>query len=185
MTATAARNRAARRSRRVAGAPLILCDGVVKIFKVADLEVVALQGLDLVVDPGEFIAIVGASGSGKSTLLSILGGLDVPSAGRVVVDGHLVGEMGAAERTAYRRKVLGFVWQQTARNLLPYLTRARERRAADAPRGRPEGRAAGSRRVAPGPGRAGGPRRTQAPARCPVASSSGSRSPWRWPTSPR
>ena len=85
----------------------------------------ALQGLDLVVDPGEFIAIVGASGSGKSTLLSILGGLDVPSAGRVVVDGHLVGEMGAAERTAYRRKVLGFVWQQTARNLLPYLS-ARE-----------------------------------------------------------
>ncbi len=107
------------------GEPLILCDGVVKIYKVADLEVVALQGLDLVVEPGEFIAIVGASGSGKSTLLSILGGLDVPSAGRVVVDGHLVGEMGAAERTAYRRKVLGFVWQQTARNLLPYLT-ARE-----------------------------------------------------------
>ena len=125
MTATARRRRAAGRSRRAAGAPLILCDGVVKIYKVADLEVVALQGLDLVVDPGEFIAIVGASGSGKSTLLSILGGLDVPSAGRVVVDGHLVGEMGAAERTAYRRSVLGFVWQQTARNLLPYLT-ARE-----------------------------------------------------------
>jgi ABC-type lipoprotein export system ATPase subunit len=114
----------AARSRR-AGQPLIVCDGVVKIYKVADLEVVALQGLDLVVEPGEFIAIVGASGSGKSTLLSILGGLDVPSAGRVVVDGHLVGEMGAAERTVYRRKVLGFVWQQTARNLLPYLS-ARE-----------------------------------------------------------
>jgi putative ABC transport system ATP-binding protein len=125
-TASAASGaRRARASRRTAGMPLILCDGVVKIYKVADLEVVALQGLDLVVDPGEFIAIVGASGSGKSTLLSILGGLDVPSAGRVVVDGHLVGEMGAAERTAYRRKVLGFVWQQTARNLLPYLS-ARE-----------------------------------------------------------
>jgi ABC-type lipoprotein export system ATPase subunit len=105
--------------------PLIVCDNVVKIYKVADLEVVALQGLDLVVDPGEFIAIVGASGSGKSTLLSILGGLDTPSAGRVVVAGHLVGEMDAAERTSYRRRVLGFVWQQTARNLLPYLT-ARE-----------------------------------------------------------
>jgi putative ABC transport system ATP-binding protein len=105
--------------------PLIQCDGVVKIYKVADLEVVALQGLDLTVEPGEFIAIVGASGSGKSTLLSILGGLDVPSAGRVVVAGHHVGEMGAAERTRYRRQVLGFVWQQTARNLLPYLT-ARE-----------------------------------------------------------
>jgi len=105
--------------------PLIECDGLVKIFKVADLEVVALQGLDLIIDRGEFVAIVGASGSGKSTLLSILGGLDVPSAGRVVVDGHLVAEMDAAERTGYRRRVLGFVWQQTARNLLPYLT-ARE-----------------------------------------------------------
>ena len=105
--------------------PLIECDGLVKIFKVADLEVVALQGLDLIVDRGEFVAIVGASGSGKSTLLSILGGLEVPSAGRVVVDGHLVAEMDAAERTGYRRSVLGFVWQQTARNLLPYLT-ARE-----------------------------------------------------------
>jgi ABC-type lipoprotein export system ATPase subunit len=109
----------------VGSGPLIECDGLVKIFKVADLEVVALQGLDLIVDPGEFVAIVGASGSGKSTLLSILGGLEVPSAGRVVVDGHLVAEMDAAERTGYRRSVLGFVWQQTARNLLPYLT-ARE-----------------------------------------------------------
>ena len=108
-----------------AAGPVIECDGLVKIFKVADLEVVALQGLDLIVDRGEFVAIVGASGSGKSTLLSILGGMDVPSAGRVVVDGHLVAEMDAAERTGYRRSVLGFVWQQTARNLLPYLS-ARE-----------------------------------------------------------
>jgi ABC-type lipoprotein export system ATPase subunit len=109
----------------VMSGPLIECDGLVKIFKVADLEVVALQGLDLIVDRGEFVAIVGASGSGKSTLLSILGGLEVPSAGRVVVDGHLVAEMDAAERTGYRRRVLGIVWQQTARNLQPYLT-ARE-----------------------------------------------------------
>jgi len=105
--------------------PVIECDGLVKIFKVADLEVVALQGLDLIVDRGEFVAIVGASGSGKSTLLSILGGMEAPSAGRVVVDGHQVAEMDAAERTAYRRRVLGFIWQQTARNLLPYLN-ARE-----------------------------------------------------------
>jgi ABC-type lipoprotein export system ATPase subunit len=105
--------------------PLILCDNLVKIYKVADLEVVALQGLDLHVDAGEFIALVGASGSGKSTLMNILGGLDVPSAGRAVVAGHLLGEMGAAERTEYRRRVIGFVWQQTARNLLAYLT-ARE-----------------------------------------------------------
>jgi len=105
--------------------PLIVCEGLVKIYKVADLEVVALQGLDLVVERGEFIALVGASGSGKSTLMSILGGLDEPSAGRAMVAGHLLSEMGPAERTRYRRQVLGFVWQQTARNLLPYLT-ARE-----------------------------------------------------------
>ena len=101
---------------------LIVCDNLVKIYKVADLEVVALQGLDLLVEPGELIALVGASGSGKSTLMNILGGLDVPSAGRAVVAGHVLGEMGRRERTAYRRRVIGFVWQQTSRNLLPYLT---------------------------------------------------------------
>jgi len=101
---------------------LIVCDNLVRIYKVANLEVVALQGLDLVVEPGEFIALVGASGSGKSTLMNILGGLDVPSAGRAVVAGHVLGEMGGRERTHYRRRVIGFVWQQTARNLLSYLT---------------------------------------------------------------
>ena len=100
----------------------IVCDNMVKIYKVADLEVVALQGLDLLVDPGEFIAIVGASGSGKSTLMNILGGLDVPSAGRATVAGHDLLSMDAADRTLYRRRVIGFVWQQTAKNLLPYLT---------------------------------------------------------------
>ena len=105
--------------------PLIYCHGLVKIYKVANLEVVALQGLDLTVDAGEFVALVGASGSGKSTLMNILGGLDVPSAGRAVVDGHVLGEMGARELTDYRRRVIGFVWQQTSRNLLPYLS-ARE-----------------------------------------------------------
>jgi ABC-type lipoprotein export system ATPase subunit len=105
--------------------PLIVCESLVKIYKVADLEVVALQGLDLIVEQGEFIALVGASGSGKSTLMSILGGLDEPSAGRAVVAGHLLSQMGPAERTRYRRGVVGFVWQQTAKNLLPYLT-ARE-----------------------------------------------------------
>jgi ABC-type lipoprotein export system ATPase subunit len=101
---------------------LIVCDNLVRIYKVADLEVVALQGLDLLVEPGEFIALVGASGSGKSTLMNILGGLDVPSAGRAVVAGHDLGDMDRRERTEYRRTVIGFVWQQTARNLLPYLT---------------------------------------------------------------
>jgi ABC-type lipoprotein export system ATPase subunit len=100
----------------------IACDNLVKIYKVAELEVVALQGLDLLVDPAEMVAIVGASGSGKSTLLSILGGLDVPSAGRAMVAGHDLTGMGRRERTMYRRRVIGFVWQQTARNLLPYLS---------------------------------------------------------------
>jgi ABC-type lipoprotein export system ATPase subunit len=100
----------------------IVCDGLVRIFKVADIEAVALQGLDLIVDEGEMLAVVGASGSGKSTLLNILGGLDVQSAGRAVVAGHDLGQMSRSERTAYRRGVVGFVWQQTARNLLPYLS---------------------------------------------------------------
>jgi ABC-type lipoprotein export system ATPase subunit len=101
---------------------LIVCDNLVKIYKVADLEVVALQGLDLLVESGEFIALVGASGSGKSTLLNVLGGLDVPSAGRATVAGHQLAELGAREQTLYLRQVIGFVWQQTSRNLLPYLS---------------------------------------------------------------
>jgi ABC-type lipoprotein export system ATPase subunit len=102
----------------------IICDNLVKIYKVADLEVVALQGLDLLVERGELMAVVGASGSGKSTLLHILGGLDVPSAGRAVVAGHDLGAMKERERVHYRRHVVGFIRQQTALNLLPYLTAA-------------------------------------------------------------
>jgi ABC-type lipoprotein export system ATPase subunit len=100
----------------------IVCDNLVKIYKVADLEVVALQGLDLLVNRGEFISIIGASGSGKSTLLNILGGLDVPSAGEARVAGHNLVTMSRRERTEYRRHVIGFVWQQSTRNLVPYLT---------------------------------------------------------------
>jgi len=100
----------------------IRCDNLVKIYKVADLEVVALQGLDLHVEPAEMIALVGASGSGKSTLMNILGGLDVPSAGRAMVDGHDLTRMDGRARTRYRRRVVGFVWQQTERNLLSHLS---------------------------------------------------------------
>jgi ABC-type lipoprotein export system ATPase subunit/bifunctional DNA-binding transcriptional regulator/antitoxin component of YhaV-PrlF toxin-antitoxin module len=102
--------------------PFILCDNLVKIYKVAGLEVVALQGLDLVVAPGEILGIVGASGSGKSTLMNILGGLDRPSAGRVWVGGHSLLDLSDAALTHYRRTQVGFVWQQGARNLIPFLT---------------------------------------------------------------
>ena len=108
----------------VAAAHAIVCENLVKIYKVADLEVVALQGLDLVVEEGDLIAIVGASGSGKSTLQNILGGVDVPTAGRVEVAGRDLGTMSEHARTLFRRRVVGFVWQQTSRNLLPYLTAA-------------------------------------------------------------
>jgi ABC-type lipoprotein export system ATPase subunit len=117
-----AEERARRPRPRYGDRALIVCDNLVKIYKVADLEVVALQGLDLLVESGEFIALIGASGSGKSTLLNILGGLDVPSAGRAVVAGHQLADMGSREQTTYLRHVIGFVWQQTSRNLLPYLT---------------------------------------------------------------
>jgi putative ABC transport system ATP-binding protein len=106
-------------------APVIRCEGLVKIYKTAEIEVVALQGLDLEVEQGDMVAVVGASGSGKSTLLNILAGLDVPSAGKTMVAGHDLLGMGTRERTRYRRSAVGFVWQQTARNLLPYLTAAR------------------------------------------------------------
>src|SRR5690606_10004083 len=112
------RERAASAERAVyGGGAVIVCDNLVKIYKIADLEVVALQGLDLLVDQGEFIALVGSSGSGKSTLLNILGGLDRPSAGHVRVAGYDLLDIGHRERTAYRRNTIGFVWQQTARNL--------------------------------------------------------------------
>jgi putative ABC transport system ATP-binding protein len=101
---------------------LITCDNLVKIYKIAELEVVALQGLDLTVERGEMLGIVGASGSGKSTLLNILGGLDRPSAGRVTVDGQDLLKLSDAGLNRYRRKKVGFVWQQTSRNLIPYLT---------------------------------------------------------------
>ncbi|HWQ15518.1 MAG TPA: ATP-binding cassette domain-containing protein [Roseiflexaceae bacterium] len=104
---------------------IISATGLVKIFKVADLEVVALQGLDLEVARNEMLALVGPSGSGKSTLLSAIGGLDRPSAGRLTVNGLDLLKLSQRELTAYRREQVGFVWQQTTRNLLPYLT-ARE-----------------------------------------------------------
>ncbi|NLF03940.1 MAG: ABC transporter ATP-binding protein [Actinomycetales bacterium] len=113
------------RSHREYGADaLIMCDSLVRIYQVDQIEVQALQGLDLLVEAGEMIAIVGASGSGKSTLLNVLSGLDVPTAGRARVAGWDLLRMSHADRLAYRRSVVGFIWQQTARNLLPYLSAA-------------------------------------------------------------
>jgi putative ABC transport system ATP-binding protein len=102
--------------------PLIVCENLVKIYQLAGVEIMALQGLDLVVQPGEIVGLVGASGSGKSTLLNVLGGLDRPSAGRVQVGGRDLLKMSDRELDEYRRQQVGFIWQQTTRNLIPYLT---------------------------------------------------------------
>jgi len=101
---------------------LVICDNLIKIYKADELETVALQGLDLDVMRGEVIAIVGASGSGKSTLLNILGGLDLPSAGRVQVAGHDLTRLKDEERARYRGSIIGHVWQQSGRNLFTDLT---------------------------------------------------------------
>ncbi|MEK3869231.1 MULTISPECIES: ABC transporter ATP-binding protein [unclassified Paenibacillus] len=101
---------------------MIHCEGLVKIFKSEDIEVVALQGLNLTVEQGEMMAIIGNSGSGKSTLLNILGGLDRPSAGQVSVGGWDLLKIRDDQLVEYKRSTVGFVWQNNARNLLPYLT---------------------------------------------------------------
>jgi putative ABC transport system ATP-binding protein len=106
------------------GGAVIVCDSLVRIYTGASVEVQALQGLDLVVERGELTALVGASGSGKSTLLNILAALDAPTAGRAFVAGHDLLAMRKTERLAYRRETVGFLWQQTSRNLLSHLTAA-------------------------------------------------------------
>jgi len=100
----------------------IICEDLFKIYKIADLEVVALRGLDLKVKLGELMAIVGVSGSGKTTLLNILGGLDTPTAGKVLVGGRDLLKISSRDLVAYRRRDVGFVWQQVGGNLIPYLS---------------------------------------------------------------
>jgi len=101
---------------------MIVCENLVKIYKTQDIEVVALQGLDLTVAKGELMAIIGNSGSGKSTLLNMLGGLDKPSAGSLMVNGRDLLKYTDRDMIDYKRNTVGFVWQNNARNLIPYLT---------------------------------------------------------------
>lgn len=107
--------------------PLIICENLVKIYTLhqeggASVEVQALQGLDITVNNGEMLGIVGASGSGKSTLLNVLGGLDRPTGGRAFVGRRNLGILSESALNAYRLAEVGFVWQQGTRNLIPYLT---------------------------------------------------------------
>jgi len=101
--------------------PLIIAENLVKIYRIGDLELQALQGLELTVQQGEVIALIGTSGSGKSTLLNVIGGLDRPNAGKISVAGQDLLKMSDAALNRYRRRYVGFVWQQKARNLIPYL----------------------------------------------------------------
>lgn len=101
---------------------MIQADGLVKIYKTKETEVLALQGLDLTVEKGELTALIGNSGSGKTTFLNMIGGLDRPSAGKLFVDGQNLFTMSAHDLVLYKRDTVGFVWQNNARNLLPHLT---------------------------------------------------------------
>ncbi|HOV69928.1 MAG TPA: ABC transporter ATP-binding protein [Clostridia bacterium] len=100
---------------------MIECNNLVKIYKTKEIEVLALQGLDLQVASGEMVAIIGNSGSGKSTLLNMIGGLDKPSAGRLFVNGKDLFKMSDHDLVKYKRQDVGFIWQNNARNLIPYL----------------------------------------------------------------
>lgn len=101
---------------------MVECENLVKIYKTDEIEVVALQGLDLMIECGEMMAIIGNSGSGKSTLLNMLGGLDRPSAGKLLVNGKNLLKFDDKNLIKYKRETVGFVWQNNARNLIPYLT---------------------------------------------------------------
>lgn len=101
---------------------MVQAEGLVKIYKTKLTEVLALQGLDLTVETGELTALIGNSGSGKSTFLNMIGGLDKPSAGSLLVDGKNLFTMTKRQLIAYKRDTVGFVWQNNGRNLVPYLS---------------------------------------------------------------
>lgn len=101
---------------------MINCDGLVKIYMSDKLKVMALQGLDLEIAEGEMVAIIGKSGSGKSTLLNMIGGLEVPTAGRLFINGKDMASYKEKEMVEYRKSTVGFVWQKSSRNLFFYMT---------------------------------------------------------------
>lgn len=99
---------------------ILRCEGVRKIYGTGNSQVTALDGIDLSVEKGEFVAVVGASGSGKSTLLHILGSVDRPSSGRVLVEGTDISAMNAKDSAIFRRRKVGIIYQFY--NLIPTLT---------------------------------------------------------------
>ncbi len=101
---------------------LINCDELVKMYLSDGLKVMALQGLDLEIKQGELLAIIGKSGSGKSTLLNMIGGLETPTTGKLFFEGQDLSLLGEKEMVYYRKRTVGFVWQKSGRNLLPYMT---------------------------------------------------------------
>ncbi len=92
-------------------APLVELIGVSKTYQMGDVLVVVLQDIDLDIAPNDLMVVVGPSGSGKSTLLNIIGGIDVPTTGRVLFRGQDIAELSSAERTEFRRRHVGFVFQ--------------------------------------------------------------------------
>ncbi len=101
---------------------IVECDGLVKLYKTSEVEVMALQGLELQIEKGELIAIIGKSGSGKTTLLNIIGALEQPSAGKIFIDGQELSTLSPKQLEAIRKKKIGFVWQKSSQNLFPYMT---------------------------------------------------------------
>ncbi len=99
---------------------ILRCEGVRKVYGSGDNQVVALDGIDLSVEKGEFVAIIGASGSGKSTLLHILGSVDSPTEGRVLIDGTDLSQLNQTQAAIFRRRKVGLVYQFY--NLIPTLT---------------------------------------------------------------
>jgi ABC-type lipoprotein export system ATPase subunit len=98
----------------------IVCRQLVKAFQVSNHEVVALRGIDFEMERGEMVTIIGPSGAGKSTMLNLLGGLDKPTAGQLTVDGQNLLELKGRRLSEYRLKEVGFLWQQTSRNLMAH-----------------------------------------------------------------